>query len=54
MAGGVGRVRRDRSSDYSRLRWQTWGFDLASLPANLTLSAADEEVNRHAKLRVVG
>jgi hypothetical protein len=54
MAGGVGRVRRDRSSDYSRLRWQTWGFALAPLPANLALSAADEEVNRHAKLRVVG
>jgi len=54
MAGGIGRVRRDRASDYAHLRRRTWGFDLAPLPANLALSAADEELNRHAKLRVVG
>lgn len=54
MAGGIGRVRRDRAADYAHLRRRTWGFDLAPLPANLGLSPADEEVNRHAKLRVVG
>ncbi len=54
MAGGVGRVRRDRESDYLALRRRAFGFDRAPLPANLTLSAADEELNRRAKLRVAG
>jgi radical SAM superfamily enzyme YgiQ (UPF0313 family) len=54
MAGGIGRVRRDRAADYALLRRRQWSFDLAPLPANLALSAADEEVNRRAKLRVVG
>lgn len=54
MAGGIGRLRRDRASDYALLRRRLWGFDLAPLPANLALSAADEELNRRAKLRVVG
>ena len=54
MSGGVRRVRRDRASDYALLRRRTWGFDLAPLPANLTLSPADEELNRRAKLRVAG
>jgi len=54
MAGGVGRIRRDRAADYALLRRRTWGFDLAPLPANLALSPADEELNRHAKLRVAG
>jgi radical SAM superfamily enzyme YgiQ (UPF0313 family) len=52
MAGGIGRVRRDRAADYATLRRQTWDVDLVPLPANLALSAADEELNRHAKLRV--
>lgn len=47
-------VGRDRAADYALFRRRLWGFDLAPLPANLALSAADEEVNRHAKLRVVG
>jgi len=53
MAGGIGRVRRDRAEDYAPLRRSVWGFDRAPLPANLALSSADEELNRHAKLRVV-
>ena len=54
MAGGIGRVRRDQASDYADLRRRAWGLDLVPLPANLTLSAADEVLNRHARLRVVG
>lgn len=50
MAGGIGRRRRDRAEDYADLRRRTWGFDLAPLPDNLALSAADDELNRHAKL----
>ncbi|HUO86353.1 MAG TPA: radical SAM protein [Thermoanaerobaculia bacterium] len=50
MAGGIGRVHRDRASDYAFLRRRAWGFDLAPLPANLALSAADQRLNRHAKL----
>lgn len=53
MAGGFGRVCRDAVADYAHLRRRTWGFDLAPLPRNLTLSAADEALNRNAKLRVV-
>jgi hypothetical protein len=47
-------VRRDRESDYLPLRRRTFGFERAPLPANLTLSAADEELNRRAKLRAAG
>lgn len=50
MAGGIARVRRDRAADYAFLRRRAWGFDQAPLPQNLALSAADEEVNRRAKL----
>ena len=50
MAGGVLRVRRDRSSDYRALRRKTYGFDSAALPDNLPLSAADEQLNRSARL----
>jgi hypothetical protein len=52
MAGGIGRVRLDRAADYAPLRRRRFGFDLAPLPANLRLSAADEEINRRAKLSV--
>jgi len=54
MAGGVGRVRRDREADYLPVRRRTFGFERAPLPANLTLSVADEELNRRAKLRAAG
>jgi hypothetical protein len=52
MAGGTGRVRRDREAEYLPLRRRTFGFDRAPLPSNLTLSAADEAINRRAKLPV--
>jgi hypothetical protein len=54
MAGGLGRVRRDRAGDYVALRRAAWGFDLAPLPDNLELSAADRETNRRAKLPIPG
>ena len=53
MAGGVGRVRRDHARDYRELRRRTFDCDLVPLPDNLALTAADEEINRHAKLRVI-
>ena len=54
MAGGIGRVRLDRVDDYLPLRQRLFGFDRAPLPRNLSLSAADEEVNRRAKLPLAG
>jgi hypothetical protein len=45
MAGGIGRVRKDRAADYSELRRRTFGIDRAP-----PLSRADEEINRRAKL----
>lgn len=53
MAGGVGRVRRDHAGDYRDLRRKTFDCDQVPLPDNLALTAADEEINRHAKLRVI-
>lgn len=53
MAGGLARIRRDRVEDYLPSRRRLFGFDLAPLPANLALSAADEIVNRAAKLAEV-
>jgi hypothetical protein len=50
MAGGIARVRRDCARDYAGLRRRVFGFDLAPLPASLALSAADEDLNRRAKL----
>jgi radical SAM superfamily enzyme YgiQ (UPF0313 family) len=52
MAGGYGRVRRDRVDDYLPLRRRRFGLELATLPANLPLSSADEAINRRAKLPV--
>jgi radical SAM superfamily enzyme YgiQ (UPF0313 family) len=52
MAGGVVRVRRDRASDYAALRRARFGYDLAPLPRSLALSAADEALNRRAKLPI--
>jgi hypothetical protein len=42
MSGGFKRVRRDADRDYAALRRQTYGFDLAPLPQNLALPAADQ------------
>jgi hypothetical protein len=46
MAGGVGRVRRDKLRDYLGLRRARYGLDRAPLPASLALSAADLELSR--------
>lgn len=50
MNGGSGRVRLDRVADYAELRRSTYGYDLLPLPRMLALSAADEALNRTAKL----
>jgi len=50
MAGGIGRVRKDRAADYADLRLRVFGIDRAPLPSSLPLSRADEEINRRAKL----
>ena len=52
MAGGIYRVRRDRAADYAALRRARFGCDLAPLPQSLVLSAADEALNRRAKLPI--
>lgn len=52
MAGGIFPVRRDRLQDYLPLRRRLFGFDLVPLPRNLSLSAADEEINQRAKLPI--
>ncbi|HEY8022281.1 MAG TPA: radical SAM protein [Thermoanaerobaculia bacterium] len=52
MAGGTGRVRRDREADYAALRRRRFDIARAPLPRSLALSAADEELNRRAKLAV--
>jgi radical SAM superfamily enzyme YgiQ (UPF0313 family) len=52
MAGGLGRVRRDRADDYATLRRKVFGIEGSPLPASLALSKADEELNRRAKLVV--
>jgi hypothetical protein len=50
MSGGVSRVRLDGVDDYLPLRRKLFGLDLAPLPTNLALSAADQAINRTAKL----
>jgi radical SAM superfamily enzyme YgiQ (UPF0313 family) len=52
FAGGVGRRKVDRVEAYLPLRRATYGFELAPLPDNLSLSSQDEEINRRAKLFV--
>lgn len=54
MAGGIGRIRRDRTSDYAALRRQVFGIDRSPLPASLALSKADEELNRSGSVAVPG
>ncbi len=46
MSGGIGRIKRDCARDYAELRRKTFGFDLASLPDSLKLSAADVAFQR--------
>ena len=50
MSGGSGRVLLDAVSDYAHLRREYYGVDLVPLPRSLHLSAADEALNRTAKL----
>jgi radical SAM superfamily enzyme YgiQ (UPF0313 family) len=50
MNGGSGRVLLDSVSDYAQLRREYFGVDLVPLPHALHLSAADEALNRAAKL----
>jgi hypothetical protein len=50
MNGGSGRVLLDAVSDYAELRREYFGLDLVPLPHALHLSAADEALNRAAKL----
>jgi len=54
MSGGIGRVRRDRGADYLPLRRKLFDVDRVPLPRSLALTAADEEINRRAKLPVIG
>jgi len=54
MAGGNIRVRRDRVDDYLPLRWRFFGLDRVPLPRSLALTAADQEINRRAKLVGIG
>lgn len=54
MAGGNGRVRRDHVDDYLPLRRRLFGLDRVPLPRSLALTAADQEINRHAKLVGIG
>ncbi|HVR11598.1 MAG TPA: hypothetical protein VMW75_26375 [Thermoanaerobaculia bacterium] len=49
---GIARVRRDRTADYLALRRVRFGCDLAGLPRRPALSAADEALNRRAKLPI--
>jgi len=49
MSGGIGRVFRDRNSDYLYLRRKRFGVTLAPLPASLQLSADDAALNSQAK-----
>lgn len=50
MNGGSGRVCLDAVPDYAALRREYFGVDLVPLPHALHLSAADEALNRTAKL----
>lgn len=50
MAGGIGRVRLDQAKDYAGLRRRVFGFDHAALPQSLSLSGADDALNRSARL----
>ena len=51
FSAGVRRLTRDRVEDYLGARRARYGFELAPLPRNLTLSKHDQELNRNAKLR---
>ena len=52
MSGGVGRVRVDSQPDYQELRKNRFGMSLVPLPKSLSLSPADAELNRRAKIAI--
>ena len=54
FSGGIGRVRLDHVDAYLGRRRERYGFELAPLPASLSLSEHDERLNRAAKLVVPG
>jgi len=53
MSGGIGRVFRDRSTDYLYLRRKRFGISLAPLPASLQLSSHDAALNSRANAQAV-
>jgi Radical SAM superfamily len=54
MAGGIKRVRLDRSADFLHLRKELFGFELAPLPQILELPEADLALNRTVRLTSQG
>jgi hypothetical protein len=54
MSGGIGRVRRDHVDDHLPLRRRYFGLDRVPLPRSLALTAADQAINRRAKLVGIG
>lgn len=50
-AGGLKKTTVDTVEDYIDYRKRQYGYELVPLPDSLALSAADEEVNRKAKLK---
>ena len=54
MAGGVDPLRLDAAADYAALRKATYDIEFAPLPDSLTLSDADEKLNRRVKMLRTG
>jgi hypothetical protein len=52
LSGGISRVRLDSFADYRELRKKQYALEYVPLPKSLTLSKADSELNRKAKLTV--
>ena len=50
MAGGVGRVRLDRVDEYLELRRRRFDVEQVPWPQSLSLSEADQRLNRNVKL----
>jgi len=54
MSGGIGRVSRDRNTDYLYLRRKRFGVSLAPLPASLQLSSDDASLDNRAQAAQAG
>jgi len=52
MTGGIFRVRLDRVDDYFDLRRRIFGIDCHPLPNSLSFTAADQEINRRARVAI--